>query len=240
MRVYNKRHNDAPSDAIYVGRGSDFGNEWSHMKGTRAMYSTSTREEAILSFDLWLNSEPNMVEKVKTELKGKSLVCYCSPEPCHAEVLMRVANDESRWWRNWFSNMLPFETPLVRHGIEYNSVENYYQAMKIPKDDIDKRREFAKMTPQQAKIASRKLTIDPDYWTEEVKMESMEYALWHKFAKGTEWRRKLDLTHWELVEWNNWGDVFWGRELGTNKGRNELGKLLMKIRDKSLIERIFE
>jgi predicted NAD-dependent protein-ADP-ribosyltransferase YbiA (DUF1768 family) len=34
----------------------------------------------------------------------------------------------------------------------------------------------------------------------------------------------------EIVEWNNWGDVWWGKDLETGKGRNELGKLLMKIR----------
>jgi predicted NAD-dependent protein-ADP-ribosyltransferase YbiA (DUF1768 family) len=33
----------------------------------------------------------------------------------------------------------------------------------------------------------------------------------------------------EIVEENSWGDTFWGVSGG--KGRNELGKLLMKIRD---------
>jgi predicted NAD-dependent protein-ADP-ribosyltransferase YbiA (DUF1768 family) len=35
---------------------------------------------------------------------------------------------------------------------------------------------------------------------------------------------------YELIEGNNWGDKFWGQSpLGT--GRNELGKILMSVRD---------
>lgn len=33
----------------------------------------------------------------------------------------------------------------------------------------------------------------------------------------------------ELVEGNTWGDTFWGVCKG--KGRNELGKILMKVRE---------
>ncbi len=33
----------------------------------------------------------------------------------------------------------------------------------------------------------------------------------------------------ELVEGNNWGDRFWG--ICRGEGRNELGKILMKVRD---------
>ncbi|GAG87489.1 unnamed protein product, partial [marine sediment metagenome] len=27
-----------------------------------------------------------------TELKGKDLVCWCAPLPCHADVLLELAN----------------------------------------------------------------------------------------------------------------------------------------------------
>ncbi len=62
----------------------------------------------------------------------------------------------------------------------------------------------------------------------------MRYALDYKFKKGTDWYRKLKLTeNWEIIEWNNWHDVWWGKDIKTRKGENHLGKILMEIRDKT-------
>ena len=33
-----------------------------------------------------------LVLKIKHELKGKDLVCWCAPQPCHADVLLEIAN----------------------------------------------------------------------------------------------------------------------------------------------------
>lgn len=30
---------------------------------------------------------------------------------------------------------------------------------------------------------------------------------------------------------NNWGDIFWGKDIRTGKGKNNLGKILTKIRE---------
>lgn len=58
----------------------------------------------------------------------------------------------------------------------------------------------------------------------------MRIILENKFG-DYELRKKLDSTKgYELIEGNSWGDRFWGQSpLGT--GKNELGKLLMSIRD---------
>jgi hypothetical protein len=29
---------------------------------------------------------------IKRELKGKDLICFCAPKPCHADVLLEIAN----------------------------------------------------------------------------------------------------------------------------------------------------
>ena len=34
----------------------------------------------------------------------------------------------------------------------------------------------------------------------------------------------------EIVEWNYWHDTFWGKDIETGKGENNLGKILMLIR----------
>lgn len=110
--------------------------------------------------------------------------------------------------KNWFSNMLPFDKPLIYQGIEYYTAENFYQAMKLPKNAIDKRRYIASLDPYGAKREGRKLQIRSDW--EEIKLEVMEYALMFKFAPGTSWHSKLMATKGDIVEWNNWGDKFWG------------------------------
>lgn len=65
----------------------------------------------------------------------------------------------------------------------------------------------------------------------------------HSIGIPSEWGlEKLCSTTGEIVEWNNWGDTYWGAiatltKDGTivpvepRKGLNNLGKLLMKIRD---------
>jgi hypothetical protein len=31
--------------------------------------------------------------RVKKELRGKHLVCFCAPKACHADTLLRIANE---------------------------------------------------------------------------------------------------------------------------------------------------
>jgi hypothetical protein len=94
-KVYNKYHGDAPKDAVYVGRGSPYGNPFSHMKNTTARFQVATREEAIERHIQWLFSlEPSDLREIKQALKGKDLVCFCAPKPCHGDVLLRIANEE--------------------------------------------------------------------------------------------------------------------------------------------------
>jgi ribA/ribD-fused uncharacterized protein len=136
-----------------------------------------------------------------------------------------------KWIKNWFSNMLPFDEPLTYEGIVYRTVENFFQAMKTNNRTL--RTHIASLDPFVAKKFSQKLTpntVRPNW--RKIKLKVMEYALRHKFKKGTSWHNKLMQTgNEEIVEWNNWNDLFWGKSVHTKQGENHLGKLLMKIRD---------
>lgn len=79
---------------IYIGRPSPFGNPYSHLDGTLAQFKVETREEAIKKYEEWLLSQPELVERVKKELKNKVLGCFCHPLRCHGHVLARIANEE--------------------------------------------------------------------------------------------------------------------------------------------------
>lgn len=139
------------------------------------------------------------------------------------------------WHKNWFSNMLPMDKPLVYQGITYKTVENFYQAMKLENSNLAGRLSIALMNPYQAKKAIRERLLYPwrKNWNRKNALEVMRYALEYKFAPGTSWAEKLLATgDEEIVEWNNWNDTFWGKCLKTKEGENHLGIILMEIRNK--------
>lgn len=72
---------------VYVGRPSKWGNPF---KAGR----DGTREEVIAKYEQWLRDQPHLVAVAKRELRGKVLGCWCAPLACHADVLVRIANEE--------------------------------------------------------------------------------------------------------------------------------------------------
>ena len=186
------------------------------------------RWKVITQYELYLNSRPDLLLQIQS-LKGKILGCWCSPKACHCDILVSYAN--SKYVTNWFSNMLPLDKPYLYQGTLYKTSENFYQAMKLPKDKIDLRKEIASMSPYQAKRDIKKYTWR-DSWNQEESLKVMEHILRVKFGPNTIWETKLKMSQdYELVEWNNWGDNFWGKDIVSKRGENNLGKILMKIRE---------
>jgi ribA/ribD-fused uncharacterized protein len=133
----------------------------------------------------------------------------------------------TEWVKNWFSNFEPLEDPIIVDGVKCWTVESYFQSQKAT--DIETRRQLAALPPALAKKRARSIELRSDW--KDVRVSVMEVGLRHKFKPGTQWHQKLLATVGPIVEWNNWGDVFWGVDLKTKQGENNLGKLLMKIRD---------
>jgi len=94
-KVYNKYHKDAPADAVYVGRPTGWGNPFSHLPNTLAQFKVATREEAVAAYEKWIKHPDRAVlyYKVRDQLAGKDLVCWCAPKPCHADILLEIANE---------------------------------------------------------------------------------------------------------------------------------------------------
>jgi hypothetical protein len=92
-RIVNCRTTDFD---IYIGRGSPYGNPFTHIKyGTQALYIVDTVEEAIAEYGKWLFAQPELVAMVKRELRGKVLGCYCNiPQLCHGSIILRIANEK--------------------------------------------------------------------------------------------------------------------------------------------------
>ena len=85
-RVVNRGARPHDCDPVYVGRPSPFGNPFK-------IGRDGTREEAIDKYRCWLLSQPELVEDARRELRGRDLECWCAPLPCHADVLLEIAND---------------------------------------------------------------------------------------------------------------------------------------------------
>jgi len=153
--------------------------------------------------------------------------------------------EKGKWHRNWFSNMMDLSDagPFIYQGISYNSTESFYQAMKLPKNRLDLRRQIAEMEGRKAKLAVRdkeKFPCDLEGWKDK-SLKIMELGLRHKFRPDTSWNKTLmDTGEEDIIEWNNWHDVFWGRDIATNEGENHLGKLLMRLRSEYLNTKVIK
>jgi len=90
IMVVNKHHK-TPYDA-YIGRGSDWGNPFSHQDGTTAKFKVKTRDEAVLKHRKWLLKQPNLLMRLH-ELKGQVLCCYCDPAPCHGHTIADLVDN---------------------------------------------------------------------------------------------------------------------------------------------------
>jgi len=93
MKVVNLKSGEKYD--VYIGRGSKWGNPFSHLKYSQAEVVVDTREEAIECYKNWIKFRPDLIEDAKKELKGKVLGCFCKPLDCHGDVLLEIANEES-------------------------------------------------------------------------------------------------------------------------------------------------
>lgn len=85
-RVHNRHHGTAPADAVYVGRGTPWGNPF-------RLGPDGDRIEVLAKFQAHVAEHPELAERARQELSGRDLVCSCHPQPCHADLWLAVAND---------------------------------------------------------------------------------------------------------------------------------------------------
>ena len=76
---------------IYIGRGSKWGNPFSHKDGTRAKIKVDSRKDAIKMYEIYLLENKELMAALP-ELKGKVLGCFCKPSSCHGDILAKYAN----------------------------------------------------------------------------------------------------------------------------------------------------
>ena len=98
MKVWNKRDPNVPKDAVLVDRTTKWGNPFRIGKDAAGIYWS--RDDVIQLHKSWFQGfeksdfEWHGLQDDLHELRGKDLVCWCAPLPCHADTLMELANKE--------------------------------------------------------------------------------------------------------------------------------------------------
>lgn len=78
-----RRSHPEPND-IFIGRPSKWGNPFK-------IGPDGTREEVVDRYRYWIEDQPHLLAALP-ELKGRRLVCFCAPLPCHGDVLAELAD----------------------------------------------------------------------------------------------------------------------------------------------------
>ena len=129
----------------------------------------------------------------------------------------------------FLSNFYPCPNGIGMGELVFPSVEHAYQAAKWPEHQ---RAQFVDVTATQSKRLGK---LAPGFnskkWNK-TKYELMYALNWTKYDNNPILREKLVLTDGcDLSEMNSWGDKDWGTDVN-GEGENNLGKILMRIREK--------
>jgi len=94
----------SPTGAVYVGRGSKWGNPWvagkfTLLTGKRAGQKITAKDSVQMfrnAVELKLRNHPEFQADIDA-LAGRDLMCWCPPDqPCHADVLLEIANKKEK------------------------------------------------------------------------------------------------------------------------------------------------
>jgi hypothetical protein len=82
--VLNIHVHGVPPGAVYIGRGSKWGNKY-------VIGRDGTRREVIAKHRVWLCDQPELMAALH-ELRGRHVVCFCAPQECHGDTYLELAN----------------------------------------------------------------------------------------------------------------------------------------------------
>lgn len=142
----------------------------------------------------------------------------------------------------FLSNFYPCD--VYFEGMLYPSSEHAYMASKS--EDLEIRKLFAKNAEKflycrEARNLGQIIKLRPNWDT--IRYDCMMAVVFDKFWRNEKLRKKLlDTGDKYLEETNHWGDQYFGVDSTAGKGKNVLGKILMKVREclrKDTLEEIF-
>lgn len=87
-KVLNRHIHGKPPTAVYIGRGTKWGNPY-------VIGVDGTREEVIAKYEQYIRNKYELLADLG-ELDGKDLLCSCAPRPCHGDVLIKLQKEHSK------------------------------------------------------------------------------------------------------------------------------------------------
>ena len=138
---------------------------------------------------------------------------------------------------NSFSNQYEFmsnfyNAPVTYDGLTYRNNEAEFQAQKLA--NKEERKKYCEYSPSKAKLEGRNCKLRKDW--EDIKYQVMYDIVKVKFSQNENLKQLLlDTGNEELIEGNWWHDNCWGdcscERCKDIKGQNNLGKILMRVRE---------
>ena len=83
-----------PPNSVYVGRSTwpiRISSKWRNRFKVPRGATREEVEEIVARYRAWLLQQPELIAALP-ELRGQDLICWCAPDPCHADVLLDLAN----------------------------------------------------------------------------------------------------------------------------------------------------
>ena len=73
---------------VYIGRPSKWGNPFK-------IGADGSREDVIHKYRIWILANTSLIKQIRSELRGKTLGCWCRPNACHGDVLAELADKDA-------------------------------------------------------------------------------------------------------------------------------------------------
>jgi len=86
-KVWNiKKDKNIPKGAVFVDRRTKWGNPF-------VLKSEADRDFVCDEYEKWLLANDDLMDVLVSELRGLDLICNCAPKRCHADLLLKLANN---------------------------------------------------------------------------------------------------------------------------------------------------
>lgn len=86
--AYIGRRNTHIASSI-LGADGKYGNPFT-------LYHAKDRQDVIAKYKEWIMSDTETTNELRSEIKktlaGKDLYCWCAPQACHGDVILKIAN----------------------------------------------------------------------------------------------------------------------------------------------------
>ena len=190
--------------------------------GDRVEKLSTKAHYKIIDFD---NKEGDII--LKRVVSGQAVDTTLKVKDLGGFKIIREKENEISFFDDEYSFLSNFyEHPVEYDGLIYPTNEHAFQAAKVL--DIKQKEKIKnESSPSRAKFAGRHVKLRDDW--EQVKIDIM-YEICKKKFENKDLREKLLATGDKiLIEGNTWNDDFWGK--CTENGKNNLGLILMKIRE---------